>query len=1046
MMPVKREFLDWNQHALPAAASYLINRYAKNSDLDLSNVVLVFPGRRAARRMLELLVQTAADRWPNLIPPTMVTFDRFPEMLYPQQLRLADDLTQLLVWKHALSSVPTVELKAALPTIPDDESVPAWLALCETLRRQHNELAADGMEFDQVQDELIKSGNPVEAERWKALRRIQAEYLVQMDSLQLWDKQAARLVAVDQNECRSERDIILIGTVDMNRSVRRMIDQVADRVTVLIHAPEDEHECFDEHGCLVADVWQHRLLNIPATMMKIVDSPSDQASIAVGQLASLNGQYRVDEIAIGIANDDLVPSMMQGLSNAGLTGRWPIGLKVAKSRPYRLLDAIARHLASARDGVPADFATLSDLVRHADVSSWIEQQSATSAKKKWGARSDSKAKIETTTLPKDWLTELDTYLADHLQLTPGVMLGREPRRIIVAELCDSVERLLAELLPVSLRGEARIISKDELITTKSKRRLAGTTRSGQRQLTLDDQQEHASQSVQSLLTRRRSLLEWAEGTVRLIAAIYRDNVLDEQNLADRAVGECVDALQTVVETLRQVPGAVMPKTNCVQALQLILRQISDGNVPPEANDDAIDLMGWLELPLDDSPVVILAGFNEGYVPESINSDVFLPNSFRQQLGLTDNLRRYARDAYALTTLMHNRRKFCLIAGKVDHKGNPVAPSRLWFAAEAATLPARVRMFYGIESAIPSAQSGGPEIASSAVSDLVETVNCNSSDSAESSGQMPFKNTTVSRRSGFIIPTPPKGLAAPAEISVTAFRDYMQCPYRYFIRRELRLKSIEDETRELSAASFGSLVHEVLNRFGQSQYRDAASADDIELFLLNELQKLAVTRFGVDRSATVAVQLKMLESRFQKFAEWQAAAVQEGWRIVHTEADLRYDQFKDIRDRPVALIGRIDRIDQNIHSREWRVLDYKTSESADKPEATHRKNDEWIDLQLPLYQRLVETMGIRGEMQLGYVNLPGDLSKIGCNIASWQQGDLISAYTKAREVAADILDLKIDRVMVADEQWQTEFSRLCQDRVIDRNIPWLASWSGRGEPL
>ena len=35
-----------------------------------------------------------------------------------------------------------------------------------------------------------------------------------------------------------------------------------------------------------------------------------------------------------------------------------------------------------------------------------------------------------------------------------------------------------------------------------------------------------------------------------------------------------------------------------------------------------------------------------------------------------------------------------------------------------------------------------------------------------------------------------------------------------------------------------------------------------------------------------------------------------------------------------------------------VVDYKTADRGDKPQQTHRKGDEWIDLQLPLYRHLV----------------------------------------------------------------------------------------------
>ncbi|MCA9215745.1 MAG: hypothetical protein KDB27_21920, partial [Planctomycetales bacterium] len=226
-MPIRRTFVDWKTPLLPQVADYLIERYTVGDRLDMRRVVAVLTGRRASRRLLELLLEKAGERRPDFIPPRMVTFDHFPEMLYPQQRRLADDLTQLLVWKKALSSIPAREIAAALPQIPDDRAVPSWLSLCESLRRQHNELAEEGMEFDHVFETLSRMGNLQEAARWKALRRIQSEYLIQMDALPLWDREAARLVAADQDECRTDHDVILVGTVDMSRVVQKMILQAA---------------------------------------------------------------------------------------------------------------------------------------------------------------------------------------------------------------------------------------------------------------------------------------------------------------------------------------------------------------------------------------------------------------------------------------------------------------------------------------------------------------------------------------------------------------------------------------------------------------------------------------------------------------------------------------------------------------------------------------------------------------------------------------------------------------------------------------------------
>lgn len=88
-----------------------------------------------------------------------------------------------------------------------------------------------------------------------ALAEVQQAYLRLLDSLDLWDLQTARLFAVEQRECHTQRrDVILLGMVDMSCAVRQMLDQLGDRVTALIFADDDCSARFDELGCLRPEV------------------------------------------------------------------------------------------------------------------------------------------------------------------------------------------------------------------------------------------------------------------------------------------------------------------------------------------------------------------------------------------------------------------------------------------------------------------------------------------------------------------------------------------------------------------------------------------------------------------------------------------------------------------------------------------------------------------------------------------------------------------------------------------------------------------------
>ena len=71
-MAANREFLDWDCPALPAAANWLADRYTRNEVFDLSESLLVLPGARAGRRLLELLVDQATENSLRLLSPCLL--------------------------------------------------------------------------------------------------------------------------------------------------------------------------------------------------------------------------------------------------------------------------------------------------------------------------------------------------------------------------------------------------------------------------------------------------------------------------------------------------------------------------------------------------------------------------------------------------------------------------------------------------------------------------------------------------------------------------------------------------------------------------------------------------------------------------------------------------------------------------------------------------------------------------------------------------------------------------------------------------------------
>ena len=364
-MPITRKFMDWNRPALPSVVEYLRRRFVRGADWDLDNVVLVVPGGRAGRALIELLVTEATTAGLTLFPPRHCTVGTLPELLYESKRPFASDLVQQLAWIQAIRDVGPDSCQPLIPRFPPATDHAGWMKLGSLLQRQHRELAADALDFAAVAERGQAVPGFQESDRWLLLSQVQKRYLTILDGLSLWDLQTARLYAIEHRLCRSDKDIVLVGTSDMSVAMRRMLDQVADRVTALIHADERIADRFDEHGCLIPHAWQEVPIDLRSDQLRVVQGPADQAEAVVTAITELNGQYRGDQIVVGVLDEQLVPQLKQSLEDAGLETRWVVGKTLSETAPYRLLAAVASLLQRGR------YREFAALARHPDVESWL---------------------------------------------------------------------------------------------------------------------------------------------------------------------------------------------------------------------------------------------------------------------------------------------------------------------------------------------------------------------------------------------------------------------------------------------------------------------------------------------------------------------------------------------------------------------------------------------------------------------------------------------------------------------------------------------------
>ena len=369
-------------------------------------------------------------------------------------------------------------------------------------------------------------------------------------------------------------------------------------------------------------------------------------------------------------------------------------------------------------------------------------------------------------------------------------------------------------------------------------------------------------------------------------------------------------------------------------------------IPPD--DRVLDVQGWLELFHEPGGHLVICGMNEGKVPGRASSDAWLPEGTRKILELSHDATRAARDAFLLTAMIEARRgsgRVDLLLAKSGAGGDSLLPSRLLLACGEAQLPARVKwLFREIEP---------PE------SSIAWTM-----DEA-----WKWRPTILDKE---------------AKISVTAFSDYLACPFRFYLKHVVGMSAPEPERVEWNARDFGNVAHIVLERWAMDEEaRDFSKTEAIEKWVHGELDRVIAERFGNRVPLAVRIQRESMRQRLSWFARVQAVERASGWRIEEVEKKF------EVEIDGLTIVGRVDRIERHQDGRR-RVLDYKTGNVSGGVESAHRsgvvastrfplhlegvaailssgpdgKTKRWKNLQVPLYSAALANIDELGYFALG----------------------------------------------------------------------------------
>lgn len=478
--------------------------------------------------------------------------------------------------------------------------------------------------------------------------------------------------------------------------------------------------------------------------------------------------------------------------------------------------------------------------------------------------------------------------------------------------------------------------------------------------------------------RLRTIRQWSQVVAGLLETAYSDEVAAGGD--DRTTVAVKNTLQVLL-AFENVSEPLDSSIDSIAALELLSERVDEIALSDTATADKIEMLGWLDLALDDAPALVVCGLNHPFVPEAAASDPYLPASIQSSLNQRINDRRYARDVHAMHQMLSTREDVRFLVGTHSADGSPTPPSRLLAAATAEDAARRVCKL--LTSHRPATRI---------VSRLTTAAP---------------ENKTSETIDYFRAPRPEPGLTIDT-LSVTGFSAYLACPYRFYLRYVMKLRPLDDASLELAANQFGDLVHGALEKFGESKHKDEADPDKISAALIAELHQYAAERYGDNTASTVQLQVRQAERRLQTVAIRQAERIAQGWRIHKVEAavdERDVDRVTNQPKRPTGILidgkftglrGRFDRIDYHAELDRWAILDYKTH--GHLPEKKHLKklpdgSTQWVDLQLPLYRRFIPDLGIPAnpvDVELGYFNIAEKDTETKINIATFSQSQFDQA--------------------------------------------------------
>ena len=904
---------------------YLFNKYRKSDFWDMSNVLLVVPSARVRIETLEQILIRAEKERVLWEIPKIVTIGRALEYFYRQTRPLADDVTQFLAWGKAVETSDKNKRSRFFPVIPDKNDLTKRILFGQMLGGLHENLAAESLSFADVAKKLkYLSANSGSMNLQNEIDRWNFLSEVEDSYLSILDK---------------------LNLWDRHAARRFALDSPQEGRNGF---PGDFEIDLDIILAGIVDlnkIQKEMLRRVEEHVTALVYAPKSESE-GFDEFGALKVEYWSADLRCPLSEDKIIQvdkpeeqvlcafDFIRQLSENYSPDDFVIGAPDENLIPF--IESTADKLGLEIDntiGIPlsstapgALLNAIADFLEMHDFESFANLVRHPEVYDAIYNASDEDGKI----IPDksiEIISILDSYQQNNfpLDVSSGILSNPfNEDQMVIKRVLAWIKTWLSEL----------------------------------------NQKEIDPQNLKQIVAN-------------IFAFLPKDKYVLNRN-AQRM-------LTNIAGKLELIPKSLTGKLTPVSALKLLLLRSKTYTLPNGSEEDAeedesqeedasaaskpmIHLAGWLELVWDRSPVLAILSFNEGVVPQSVNAHLFLPNELRKALGIMHNDRRFARDAYALKAMSSSKQHIRAIFGKRDTEGKPTLPSRLLFNRgedkdKMATFAAQAFRFFNDKQPLPKFFMEEPGFQESvSLNDYVQWAKDNLSGGAL------------------------KGVLS--EVSATKLKDYIQCPFRFYLKHVLKVQPTDYAVSELTSLSFGTFVHQVLQEWAQKELNKGRNdwrvpADELSETLSDIVDKVFKRFYPDSVLPGIVIQKEIIKQRLKSFAEFQSTWDGEIIAVEHPfEQVVKVNKSK--KDA-ITLKGKIDRIDRKPDGTII-LLDYKTGKTdpyddhIDKNKIQKQGDNhlKWVNLQLPVYRQIIlanrdefDWMTPDADVQVGYITIPYD---------------------------------------------------------------------------